>query len=57
MSAPQHPYPLPGPKTLAERLEWLRADARRILSAPEAFKAEEVQWARDMLANEPPTGL
>jgi hypothetical protein len=56
MSAPQHPYPLPGPKTLPERLAWLRGDARRILAAPEQFKPEEVRWAKDMLDSEPRRG-
>jgi hypothetical protein len=42
-------HPLPGPKTLAERLDWLRGDAKRILAAPEQFRADEVQWAKDML--------
>ena len=40
------------PKTLAERLEYLAADARRILAEPNKHKADEIQWAKDMLASE-----
>jgi hypothetical protein len=39
-------------KTLAERLEYLAADARRILAAPNRHQADEIQWAKDMLASE-----
>jgi hypothetical protein len=37
------------PRTLAERLRFLEADARRILAAPEQHRAEEVDWAHAML--------
>lgn len=38
------------PKTLAERLDWLVSDARRILQEPDGHKEEDVSWARDMVA-------
>lgn len=37
------------PRTLAERLRYLRQDAARILAAPEAFTPAERSWAMDML--------
>jgi hypothetical protein len=37
------------PRTLAERLAYLREDAARILARPVAFLAEEIAWAEDML--------
>jgi hypothetical protein len=37
------------PRTLAERLEFLIADAQRILANPTAFRPEERSWATDMV--------
>lgn len=37
-------------KTLAERLQFLVADAKRILARPEAFTLAEIRWAHDMLS-------
>jgi hypothetical protein len=39
-----------GPHTLRERLEYLVAEARHILAAPQNFTMEEQSWARDMVA-------
>lgn len=38
------------PRTLAERLQFLVADANRILARPEAFMLAERRWAHDMLS-------
>jgi hypothetical protein len=38
------------PRTLAERLQFLVADAKRILARPEAFTLAEIRWAHDMLS-------
>jgi hypothetical protein len=38
------------PRTLAERLSWLVADANRILARPSGHSAEAVRWAGDMIA-------
>jgi hypothetical protein len=43
---------LPGPKTQKERWAWLVSDAQRILRSPLNHRAEEVSWARDVIASE-----
>jgi hypothetical protein len=44
------------PRTLAERMDFLRRDAERILARPEAYRVEEIAWACDMVAAAPPAG-
>jgi hypothetical protein len=44
------------PKTLVERLQYLRRDAARILRAPDRHRADEVRWAHDMLDSDLHTG-
>jgi hypothetical protein len=39
-------------KTRAERLEWLRQDAKRILADEAAHTAAEVAWARMMVESD-----
>jgi hypothetical protein len=38
------------PRTLSERLQYLRLDARRILANPGSHTRAELLWARDMVA-------
>jgi hypothetical protein len=39
-----------GPKTMAERMRYLLAEAQAIVARPEAFRPEEIAWAMDMLS-------
>lgn len=37
------------PRTLRERMEYLRLDAERILARPDRYQADEDRWARASL--------